>query len=739
MVRVGARTEGAWFNPRIELDVESELPSEADLPWALLPGPAPAAGDLRLAGSATGYLDTGSWPTGAADLVARVAAGDWSGDWRVRGRGLALSHRLADVDVDARGRIASREGAVALIADEDQGATIGTVEESLRASLPVPAAAGRYLSGPLAVSWPGGEVLRLIPSEDQRRGVALSGSPVLAVTWPGQPGRLSLQAGVEARVGGAGPLVRGLSLADLAIEARDLETGGARVERLQLTGDLHELARGPRGHLRLVLDAPRVDLAGLALDGLEAEMSLDLATGDDGTEVVFAEGGAVRAAGWRVGERARAAGDGVVATVAGGRMRLDGGTDWGLDLAVEPFAAQVRAGGRARRLEIDPGRVRVAHDAGGLHLETRDTRVAHAADPAWFAPAVVSARVERNPSGYSISGEGRLGAPAVPFTLTGAAAPTAGAASLRVAVPSVRFRPGGPQPAALAPALGMIRAASGRAGGSLRVQVRPEGVDGTARLTLEDLSFRTQRVRVTGLAGTLALDGLRPPRASGEQSLRAASIQAGVAVTDARLRFGLVRPAGGGTAVAIADASGAVLGGRARIRDWTFEPGAQVHSFTVELDEVELGRVLEHFGVEGLEGRGPLSGRLPVTVADGSVAVRDGRIRGRAGRLALRSPRAVEVLVDSGLVDGPTLQALRDFDYTSLALDIDRTLGGTTTMGIRLEGSNPAVRDGERLDFDVRVTGDIGPLATALAEGRTLTSDLIERSLDLQAAGAAAE
>lgn len=730
MIRVGARADAPWREPRVELDVEGELPAGADLPWALLPGPAPAAGNLVLSGSAAGRLDAGSWPSGVAAVVERFAAGDWGGDWRVRGRGLALSHRLGGVDVDARGRIDSREGALAVVLDEDEGASVASVHESLRALLPVPAGADRYVTGPLRVSWPGGELLRLIPPQGDAGGVRVSGSPVLAIAWPGQPGRLSLQAGLDARLGGDGPL-RDVILSDLALEARDLAAGDSRVDRLQLTGDVHDLARQPRGYVRLVLDAPRLAAGDLVLDGVEAEVSMDLESGESGVQFAVAEEGAVRAAGWRAGERLQAADGGVVASLEGGRLRLRGGAAWELDLAVEPFLAHLDAAGGVQRIEIEPGPVRVASDAGGLRLVARDTRVAHAAEPAWFAPARISGRVERTPAGYTVSGEGELGEPGVAFTLSGAGAPAAGAASLRVSVPPVRFRPGGPQPATLAPALRMIRAAEGRAGGSVRIQVRPEGIDGTARLTLEDVSFRMQRVRVEGLDGTLALDGLRPLRAATDQALRAASVEAGVPVTDAHVRFGLVHPPGGGTAVAIADAGGNLFGGRLGVRDWTFDPGAQVHSLTVRVDGIELARLLEHLGIDGLEGRGALSGQLPVTVADGVVAVRDGRIRGRGGRIALRSQRAASVLTDGTRATALMLEALRDFDYETLAVGIERTLRGATDIRIELVGSNPAVQDGERFDFDIRLVGDAGPLLDALAQGRPLTNDLIERSLDL--------
>jgi len=49
-----------------------------------------------------------------------------------------------------------------------------------------------------------------------------------------------------------------------------------------------------------------------------------------------------------------------------------------------------------------------------------------------------------------------------------------------------------------------------------------------------------------------------------------------------------------------------------------------------------------------------------------------------------------------------------------------------------MQGSNPDVLEGHPFDFNISITGDVEPLLEAVARGRELTDELIERHLQLR-------
>ncbi len=78
------------------------------------------------------------------------------------------------------------------------------------------------------------------------------------------------------------------------------------------------------------------------------------------------------------------------------------------------------------------------------------------------------------------------------------------------------------------------------------------------------------------------------------------------------------------------------------------------------------------------------------------------------------------------------MQALRDFRYENLSLEIVKPESGEAMLKLSMLGRNPAVLDGYPFQFNITLSGDLEPLLEALARGRKLSSDLLERSLKLR-------
>ena len=763
-LKISGRAEDLARQPRVSLELASDLPAQSDLPWALLPGPQPRAGSIRVNGKAAGRLDALVPPTSLADALQRLAAGDWAGTYRVEARGVDVYKRFSALDLDAAGTFSVEPNAVVVSSGGTGTLALGSVDEALWGRLSPPAPIAPYLAGPVRATWASGEVARLQPAP-RVPAVSLQLSPRLDIRWPNRSAQVSLAGTARALLGGEAG-VADWSVHDLDLAVRDLPLPVGRVARAELTGEVETTEGSPSGDLSLALDVPALHLGRVRVEDFQARIPAAVSDPGGGMRLALKPGGALSAGAASIGGTLQSR-TGVSASIDRGRLDFTPGRPYSVGLTLRSGDFGLRGGSPDLHVRVLGGRITTRGDLAAAapdRIEIRDASFAvperqvrieglaatvHPAagtdfadfsmarayqdtQPSYLAPVTMHGHVARSARGLEITGKGSVADGRAPFGLSGHASGDGAQGTLQVTVPTLNFRGGGLQPGDLVPALGMIRDATGSTQADAALRWGARGVDGTARLDVDALSFRTPRFRVSDLGGRLQLSHLVPVRSEPGQEFRAGTIDAGVPVTDARVRFAVVADPGGGTALRIAEARGSVFGGLLRVRDWSFDPGSQVHNFAVRVDDVDLRQMLDKLSIQGLRGRGRLSGGLPVTIANGRIGIRSGELRGTDGHVEFQSRAADQSLGgSSGSVD-TMLRALRNFNYDSMEVDVDRALEGDTALGIHMRGRNPEVMDGQLFNFNIAVTGDVDPLIDALAAGRKLTDELIQRSLKLR-------
>jgi hypothetical protein len=75
------------------------------------------------------------------------------------------------------------------------------------------------------------------------------------------------------------------------------------------------------------------------------------------------------------------------------------------------------------------------------------------------------------------------------------------------------------------------------------------------------------------------------------------------------------------------------------------------------------------------------------------------------------------------------LQALEDFRYERLSLDIDKAVGGEAALKLSTLGHNPAVLDGHPFAINVTLTGNADRLLAAVLEAYSVSSRVLEQLL----------
>jgi hypothetical protein len=435
-------------------------------------------------------------------------------------------------------------------------------------------------------------------------------------------------------------------------------------------------------------------------------------------------------------------------TISGGRVSLAGPLDARIRTGEEKAAIAVTG-----RLGVDGtasvGRARLSGGTARLpdpKLAVRDLAVSipwplkgngdvalsgsvtDMAAPARFAPLAVSARLTPEADNVALSGEIIAARGALKIPVSGRYASGEGRLSLGPA--TLEFSKSELHPARLSDRLAAVRQSSGAVEARAQLSVKEGSVDGTAEIGLRDLTVGTQDLLIDGLDGTVRLDGLLPPRTAGVQTVTARQAVVGLPLDQVAVDFELVR-APSGTVVEIRRARGRVAGGTVTLGDVRIDPSAARHTAEIRIDGVDLATLLEDWAMDGLAGTGRLSGVIPVAVGPDGVAVRDGVLRSQGnGTLRVNWGDAREALLRQNENVALMVRTLEDFRYSLLEVQLSRPPDGSLSLRVRLEGHNPAVKDGHPFRFIIAFSGDLEEILAAVREGRRLGGALLKGGLD---------
>ncbi|TVP89465.1 MAG: hypothetical protein EA348_08090 [Pseudomonadaceae bacterium] len=177
----------------------------------------------------------------------------------------------------------------------------------------------------------------------------------------------------------------------------------------------------------------------------------------------------------------------------------------------------------------------------------------------------------------------------------------------------------------------------------------------------------------------------------------------------------------------IAQAELQVLGGRVWLEPGTLDLSTSEQLLPLKFSGFELGRLLEVYPTEGLVGGGTLDGQLPLRLREGSLSVSGGLVQARdpGGNLQYRSER-ISTLAASNPGMRELAVALDDFRYTLLRSTLDYHEDGTLLLGLRLEGSNPALQQGRPVHLNIQLEEDIPALLASLQLSGQV-SDIIQQ------------
>ena len=336
--------------------------------------------------------------------------------------------------------------------------------------------------------------------------------------------------------------------------------------------------------------------------------------------------------------------------------------------------------------------------AGGVLSLGGALTVSDAAQNARFNP-LAARDVTLRLAGNAVTATGQLIEPGksvkvADVTIRHALSTGEGAAHL--AVPGITFGDGFQPEELTRLTFGVIAEVKGRVAGHGDIAWSPQGVTSTGTFGTDKLDLAAAFGPVSGIKGEIRFTDLLALESAPNQIATVAEINPGVAVTDGRIDYQLLR-----------DLRIRVNGGR-----WPFAGGTltlqptlldfsspQERRMTFRVDGMEARQFLQQFDFKNLDATGVFDGELPMVfdqsggrIENGTLVVREG-----GGSLAYLGELTEK---DLGTWGNIAFQALRSLRYRNLQIVMNGPLAGEMVTEVRFAGVSQG--EGAKSNFLVR-------------------------------------
>lgn len=273
--------------------------------------------------------------------------------------------------------------------------------------------------------------------------------------------------------------------------------------------------------------------------------------------------------------------------------------------------------------------------------------------------------------------------------------------------------------------------------GDLQVSLlRPAGdtVELEGHLVFDELAGVYDRMAWSGLNGALGGHFYGTSLRLGTEGLTLAQLNAGIPLGPVRVggtyEAELSRPLAG--ELDLGQGRADFLGGEVWVEPGTWSLADRPLRVPLQLEGLELERLMALYPAEDLAGSGILDGEVPLLIDSGGVRVEQGRVRAQApgGTLTLPVERIRAMAGDNPTLD-LVARAVDNFHYSVLDSSIEYAEDGTLTLGLQLHGRNPELQQGRPIRLNITLEEDIPALLTSLQLSGRVNEAVTERVREL--------
>lgn len=350
-----------------------------------------------------------------------------------------------------------------------------------------------------------------------------------------------------------------------------------------------------------------------------------------------------------------------------------------------------------------------------------------------IAGSLKNQSVDGKPMMYSVNVAG--GVPGLSFLkLSGEHAPDSGDGILKVQVVPLRFLPAGLQPSALSPIFDSFNDVSGLFSASAQVEWSKQGIrNSRGSVKLQNVSFAHDVAKVSDLNASLNLNNLLSPSSPPGQAITVRSIDPGVPLENLLVSYQIQRQIAELPRIAVEKMQFSMMDGKVSLEPTVIDPASVRSEIPMHIDNINLADFFDLIRVEGLTGSGYLDGTIPIALEGGQVLITNGHLAAKTpGIIRFKSEKASQLLADTGEEMNSLLQAMQNFHYRELSLNLDKSITHDLIAKLSLLGNNPDVKEGQTFRLNIKLETDLDKILDTINQGYNLSHEILRGSLKLQ-------
>ena len=167
--------------------------------------------------------------------------------------------------------------------------------------------------------------------------------------------------------------------------------------------------------------------------------------------------------------------------------------------------------------------------------------------------------------------------------------------------------------------------------------------------------------------------------------------------------------------------------GKVRSDNILYDWSAETNQAEISLERLDLSRLLDLAAYDAVRATGFISGNLPITLTNLTPSIGQGNLFAEipGGSIHYSS-------LGGGTGSNAALNfvndALSNYQYNLLETTVNYQPSGELDLGVRLQGLNPDMNNGQRINLNLNINDNIPALLQSLQSGRSI-ADAIERAL----------
>ena len=317
-----------------------------------------------------------------------------------------------------------------------------------------------------------------------------------------------------------------------------------------------------------------------------------------------------------------------------------------------------------------------------------------------------------------------------------------GAGTASVDIPELLFAPSGLQPQTLVKAMrGKIAEVNGAVGAQINLKFaagKPLESSGSAQL--KSLSFGTLPGPLSDVSTELSFSSFFPLQSQGRQSLSVGKFDPGYPLENGVIEFELI-PDG----VKVYSARWPLGNGSISLDPFDWLYSAPENRVTMRINSVSLGEFLKDVGDGTIEATGDIEGTLPIIMSGIDVKVDKGQLIVKEGGTIKYNSKQIDSAANYAETENDAVQALRErryrdaafqalkeFQYHSLTVNMDGPLDGAIEVALAFDGSNSQVLNNQPFRFNINVEGELLNILRSFNTNDQIKAELARRQLELE-------